>query len=216
MIGLRLMRDSIFQQRCDTNISVVWHLCRGRQLRRRILHRTMCTKRASRGWRRGNGFEPPSRVVHTRALPIELPCQSPSRLALRLGCFALRRGARTHYRGHRFRRLGFERISLGVVVLSHRNQSIRHLFGGGHHREAEADVGLSAEILGTRHCGIPCALPCNAQPFVRFLTDVNFFGGNVDPLGGGGAKGCVVGVWSTPQRSKGSATATRPTGRRSF
>jgi hypothetical protein len=27
-------------------------------------------------WRRGNGFEPPSRAVHTRALPIELPCHS--------------------------------------------------------------------------------------------------------------------------------------------
>ena len=28
---------------------------------------------------------------------------------------------------------------------------------------------------------IPCALPCNAQRFVRFLIDINFFGGNVDP-----------------------------------
>src|SRR6266576_3681183 len=28
-----------------------------------------------RSWRRGNGFEPPSRAVHTRALPIELPCR---------------------------------------------------------------------------------------------------------------------------------------------
>jgi hypothetical protein len=28
-----------------------------------------------RGWRRGNGFEPPSRAVHARALPIELPCR---------------------------------------------------------------------------------------------------------------------------------------------
>ena len=27
------------------------------------------------GWRRGNGFEPPSRAVHARALPIELPCR---------------------------------------------------------------------------------------------------------------------------------------------
>ena len=29
----------------------------------------------ARGWRRGNGFEPPSRAVHARALPIELPCR---------------------------------------------------------------------------------------------------------------------------------------------
>src|SRR6476620_1332914 len=57
------------------------------------------------GWRRGNGFEPPSRAVHTRALPIELPCQGRSRLDLRLGCFAIRRSARTHYRGH-LRNLG--------------------------------------------------------------------------------------------------------------
>ena len=33
-------------------------------------------KRSSRKWRRGNGFEPPSRAVHTRPLPIELPCHS--------------------------------------------------------------------------------------------------------------------------------------------
>src|ERR1700704_1129021 len=29
-----------------------------------------------RTWRRGNGFEPPSRAVHARALPIELPCRA--------------------------------------------------------------------------------------------------------------------------------------------
>ena len=29
-----------------------------------------------RSWRRGNGFEPPSRAVHTRALPIQLPCRA--------------------------------------------------------------------------------------------------------------------------------------------
>ena len=40
-----------------------------------------------RFWRRGNGFEPPSRAFHTRALPIELPCQ------LWTCCAGLGRGA---------------------------------------------------------------------------------------------------------------------------
>ena len=52
-------------------------------------------KRSSRKWRRGNGFEPPSRAVHTRALPIELPCHSLGRplLVLCLACFAVPIGA---------------------------------------------------------------------------------------------------------------------------
>ena len=35
------------------------------------------------GWRRGNGFEPPSRAVHARALPIELPCRRSDSYPLR-------------------------------------------------------------------------------------------------------------------------------------
>ena len=30
---------------------------------------------------------------------------------------------------------------------------------------------------------IPCALPCNAQRFVRFLIDINFFWRECGPLG---------------------------------
>jgi hypothetical protein len=31
--------------------------------------------RAPQGWRRGSGLEPPSRALHTRALPVEQPCR---------------------------------------------------------------------------------------------------------------------------------------------
>ena len=40
-------------------------------------------RRLRGGWRRGNGFEPPSRAVHARALPIELPCRRSDNYPLR-------------------------------------------------------------------------------------------------------------------------------------
>ena len=65
VIGLRLMRDSIFQQRCNTNISVVWHLCRGHRLRRPILHRTGNARYALSGLRGsgGGGMDSNHRLV---------------------------------------------------------------------------------------------------------------------------------------------------------
>ena len=117
----------------------------------------MCTKRASRGWRRGNGFEPPSRVVHTRALPIELPCQSPSRLALNwvvspsgevLGPITV----------GTVRRLGFERrfaTSSEEAIIERRSQM----------------SGCRRKIRYSALRNL-WALPCNALRFVRCLTDV--------------------------------------------
>ena len=57
---------------------------------------------------------------------------------------------------------------------------------------------------------IPCALPCNAQRFVRFLIDINFFGGNVDPSArrcGDRRGGC-----ESAGTAQGSAPTTRSVG----
>ena len=59
------MRESIFQQRCNTNISVVWHLCRGHRLRRPILHRKGNARYALSGLRGsgGGGMDSNHRLV---------------------------------------------------------------------------------------------------------------------------------------------------------
>jgi hypothetical protein len=58
----------------------------------------------------------------------------------------------------------------------------------------------------------PCALPFKAQEFVRFLTDINFFGGNVDPW-----KGAVgIGAFGGVPRSQGSVQVTRSGAERSL
>src|SRR5690242_13301283 len=54
-------------------------------------------------------------------------------------------------RGGRRSRLGFDRISLGFVVLVDRQQPARGLMVRSDQGEAKTEIGLTAQIPGTRH-----------------------------------------------------------------
>src|ERR1700704_5759622 len=65
-----------------------------------------------RSWRRGNGFEPPSRAVPTRALPLALPRRATTlpRLSLSLVSLAIGRSVLADC-GQRRPCVSFERLS---------------------------------------------------------------------------------------------------------
>ena len=66
-----------------------------------------------------------------------------------------------------------------------------------------SDCRRKYSVLGI--ADIPCALPCDAQEFVRFLTDINFFGGNVDPWKGLWGDWGFRGVAALPEVRAGNA-----------
>ena len=67
-------------------------------------------------------------------------------------------------------------------------------------------------VFGTWHCADPRALPCNAQRFVRFLTDINFFWRECGPLGPRRGAVGIVGGLRERRNCPGSAPTTRSVG----
>src|SRR3981081_1289511 len=91
--------------------------------------RTIRAKRTSRKWRRGNGFEPPSRAVHTRALPIELPCRAKRLPRLSLSLVSLANGRASWLIAASGDLVPVLSASaLALYFLGHHDQSARHFF----------------------------------------------------------------------------------------